>query len=245
MDAQASYRSDPEGTMEYAPCISRIATLLADPKRSAMLWALIDGGTRGAEELAGLIGVTPSSASAHLARLSSAGLLKFEARGRKRFFKLAAPEVGAAVVALASVSRVRGTLAQTAPQPRAPAAVRRACVCGEQHAGLHLAGELAAQLYQRMQAAEWLVQEGGRIEITQQGVMQLQALGIYTQAFATRDGHRVCSGWEGEHLHIGGALGASLMTLFLQSGWLMARPDSRAVQVTEGGLRQICRIAHQ
>ena len=29
--------------MEHAPCISQIATLLADPKRSAMMWALMDG----------------------------------------------------------------------------------------------------------------------------------------------------------------------------------------------------------
>ncbi|MBH2035905.1 MAG: transcriptional regulator, partial [Pseudomonadales bacterium] len=28
--------------MEHAPCISQIATLLADPKRSAMMWALMD-----------------------------------------------------------------------------------------------------------------------------------------------------------------------------------------------------------
>ncbi|MBA4363762.1 MAG: transcriptional regulator, partial [Pseudomonas sp.] len=27
--------------MEHAPCISQIATLLADPKRSAMMWALM------------------------------------------------------------------------------------------------------------------------------------------------------------------------------------------------------------
>lgn len=72
--------------MEYAPCISQIATLLADPKRSAMMWALMDGTARQSEELALLAGLSPSSASAHLARLSAGGLLKVRARGRKRFF---------------------------------------------------------------------------------------------------------------------------------------------------------------
>lgn len=38
--------------MEYGPCISQIATLLADPKRSAMIWALMDGTARPADELA-------------------------------------------------------------------------------------------------------------------------------------------------------------------------------------------------
>ena len=83
--------------MEHAPCISQIATLLADPKRSAMMWALMDGSARHTEELALMTGLSPSSASAHLGRLSAGGLLKVEARGRKRFFRLTAPEVGAAI----------------------------------------------------------------------------------------------------------------------------------------------------
>ena len=41
----SSRRYDSTGSeyMEHAPCISQIATLLADPKRSAMMWALMDG----------------------------------------------------------------------------------------------------------------------------------------------------------------------------------------------------------
>ena len=85
--------------MEHAPCISQIATLLADPKRSAMMWALMDGSARHTEELALMAGLSPSSASAHLGRLLAGGLLKVEARGRKRFFRLTAPEVGAAIEA--------------------------------------------------------------------------------------------------------------------------------------------------
>ena len=92
----SSRRNDSTGSeyMEHAPCISQIATLLADPKRSAMMWALMDGSARQTEELALLAGLSPSSASAHLGRLSAGGLLKVEVRGRKRFFRLAAPEVG-------------------------------------------------------------------------------------------------------------------------------------------------------
>lgn len=224
--------------MEYAPCISGIATLLADPKRSAMLWALIDGGTRGAEELASLVGVTPSSASAHLARLSSAGLLKFEARGRKRFFRLAAPEVGVAVEALASVSRVRSARPDHERLPRAPAAMRRACYCGE-----HLGGELAGQLYLRMLEAGWVRAMGNNLDITFKGAIALANVGIYSQAFAAGQAHRQCDGWDGEHPHVGGALGASLMKLFIQSGWLRVREDSRALHVSEAGLQQIRRIA--
>ncbi|CAI3793393.1 hypothetical protein GLGCALEP_00680 [Pseudomonas sp. MM221] len=89
--------------MNAASSISQIASLMADPKRSAMLWALIDGTPRLANELAIMTGLTSSSACAHLSLLSSAGLLRHEARGRKRYFRLATPQVGAAVEALASV----------------------------------------------------------------------------------------------------------------------------------------------
>jgi DNA-binding transcriptional ArsR family regulator len=68
--------------MEHAPCISQIATLLADPKRSAMMWALMDGSARQTEELALLAGLSPSSASAHLGRLSAGGLLKSSSRAQ-------------------------------------------------------------------------------------------------------------------------------------------------------------------
>ena len=64
--------------MEYAPFVSQIATLLADPKRSAMMWALLDGSARAADELALSTGLSLSSASAHLARLSSGGLVRIE-----------------------------------------------------------------------------------------------------------------------------------------------------------------------
>ena len=78
--------------MNAVSSISQIASLMADPKRSAMLWALIDGTPRLANELAMMTGLTSSSACAHLSLLSSAGLLRHEARGRKRYFRLATPQ---------------------------------------------------------------------------------------------------------------------------------------------------------
>ena len=41
--------------MEQAPCISQIASLLAEPKRTAMLWALMDGSAKSSHELATLV----------------------------------------------------------------------------------------------------------------------------------------------------------------------------------------------
>jgi DNA-binding transcriptional ArsR family regulator len=237
--------------MEQAPCISQIATLLADPKRSAMMWALMDGTARQADELALLAGLSPSSANAHLGRLCSGGLLKVETRGRKRFFRLAAPEIGAAVEALASA-----TLASTPRQvpevlkrglmptkaPAAPASLMRARLCDD-----HLGGMLAADLYQRLLDSGWLEQCEQRVIVTHKGSNEFAGRGLFIQALAHRNTRTACAcpDWSERRPHLGGALGAGLLQLFMQSGWLSLPNDSRALQVTALGQQEIHRFARQ
>ena len=237
--------------MEHAPCISQIATLLADPKRSAMMWALMDGSARQAEELALLAKLSPSSASAHLGRLSAGGLLKVETRGRKRFFRLAAPEVGAAIEALASA-----TIASTPQQipavfkraiPRvaphaAPSSLLCARLCDD-----HLGGTLAADLYQRLLEAGWIEQFEHRVSITHKGATQLATRGVYVQALAHSANSAACAcpDWSERRPHMGGTLGAALLQLFMQSGWLSLPVDSRALHVTATGQREIHRFAKE
>ena len=237
--------------MEHAPCISQIATLLADPKRSAMMWALMDGSARQAEDLALLAGLSASSANAHLGRLSAGGLLKVETRGRKRFFRLAAPEVGAAVQALASATLAsaprktpdifKRTTPATQPQP-APSPLMRARLCDE-----HLGGTLAAELYQRLVDAGWIEQCEQRVCVTHKGATQLAARGVFIQALAQRNGQVACAcpDWSARRPHLGGPLGAALLQLFMQSGWLSLLNDSPALQVTLTGQGQINAFARE
>lgn len=230
--------------MQPIASISQIASLMADPKRSAMLWALIDGMARPSEELALMAGLTPSSACAHLARLSAGGLLKREARGRKRYFRLAAPEIGTAVEALASV-----TIREFEPLPAkgevtaVPLAMRKARVCRD-----HLGGEVAADLLQRLLDAQWLQQVEQQLEITLTGRDAFASHGIFIDALASRDGRlcslcNCCSEIHERRAHLGGALGSSVLKLFVQSGWVRVSDESRAVQVSAAGLRGIQQIA--
>ncbi|WP_065761671.1 ArsR/SmtB family transcription factor [Pseudomonas defluvii] len=232
--------------MKSVSSISKVATLLADPKRSAMLWALIDGMARPSEELAVMAGLTPSSACAHLARLSASGLLKLEARGRKRYFKLATPEVGAAVEALASVQvlglEVKGSAAEKG-NPSIPLSMRRARLCGD-----HLGGELAADLYQRLLDCGWLELVEQQLEVTQEGRVEFARLGIYIEALAQRQRKmgvpcNCCTEWSERRPHLGGALGSSVLKLFIQSGWVRVNDDSRALHVTSVGMHKIRQMA--
>jgi hypothetical protein len=177
--------------------------------------------------------------------------LKVEARGRKRFFRLAAPEVGAAVEALASASIASAPLA--APNvfkrsifpaknqtPASSSSLRKARICHD-----HLGGEIAADLYQRLLDAGWIEQSHQRIVVTHKGASQLATRGIFIQALAQRDTPMACScpDWSERRPHLGGALGAGLLQLFMQSGWLNLPGESRALQITAAGQHEIAGFA--
>ncbi|MFJ4154623.1 transcriptional regulator [Pseudomonas sp. NPDC089752] len=227
--------------MNTVSSISQIAGLMADPKRSAMLWALIDGIPRPTDELAVMAGLTSSSACAHLSLLSSAGLLRLEARGRKRYFRLATPQVGAAVEALASVQLGRDKGGRTAPL-QLPMSMRRARRCGD-----HLGGELAGELYHRLVVAGWLEGNEQQLMVSEEGRMQLANIGVYIDALAPRQKRSCvichCNEWSDQGPHLGGSLGRALLSLFLQSGWIREAEDTRALQITALGVQQINRIA--
>lgn len=226
--------------MEAAPCISQIASLLAEPKRTAMLWALMDGSAKSSAELATLAGLSPASANAHLARLTGSGLLRIEARRGKRLFRVAAADVSAAIDALANTtmaSAARSTPDALPPVLTAPPLLRHARLC---HG--HLGGELAAQLYQRMLQAGWIERHEQRTEVTVKGAQQLAALGIFIQALAAPLACD-CFDWSQQQPHLGGALGAGLMQLFLQANWISVIKESRALLVSDAGGVEINRLA--
>ena len=226
--------------MEEAPCISQIASLLAEPKRTAMLWALMDGSVKSSEELAVLTGLSAASANAHLARLTASGLLLTEARRGRRLLGGGAAGGRPAIAALARTplpSAARSRPAVSPPALVAPPLLRRARLC---HG--HLGGELAAGLYQRMLAAGWIERHEQRIEVTVKGAQCLADLGIFTQALASP---LVCDcfDWSQPQPHLGGALGVGLLQLFLQSNWISVINEFRALLVNDVGLAHIQLIA--
>lgn len=228
--------------MEYAPGISQLAGLLADPGRAAMLWALMDGSARPAGELALIAGLSASSTSGHLARLSEGGLLAVESRGRNRYYRLAAPEIGVAIEALATASLVsQPPRVRAVPVSRGtPPALRQARTCYD-----HLAGELAVGLFERMSRAGWLAVDGTRIDLTGDGTQAIAQLGIDLDA--TRRKRRqfacTCPDWSERKPHLGGALGAAMLEIMLEKGWIEPTHASRALRVTPRGHREIGKVA--
>jgi DNA-binding transcriptional ArsR family regulator len=80
------------------------AAVIGDPVRAAILSALSDGRAQPAGALAGAARVSPQCASNHLAKLTEGGLLAVETEGRHRYYRLATPQIAAAIEALACLA---------------------------------------------------------------------------------------------------------------------------------------------
>jgi len=221
--------------------LARIAGLFADPARARILRTLIDGTLRPAGELAFAANISAQSASAHLAKLVEGGLLELQAQGRHRYFRIANAEVADAVESLGSLGE---SLAPRAPRPLAlpkatPPQFVRARTCYD-----HLAGDTAVQICAAMLEARWLVVEGLDFRLTALGEERLAALGvdIETARHSRRAFARACVDLTQRRPHVGGALGAALLEMYLARGWIQRMRRSRAVGITPKGAEGFGRL---
>ncbi|MEH3147743.1 MAG: helix-turn-helix transcriptional regulator [Methylobacterium frigidaeris] len=217
--------------MTTTAAFAEIAALMGDPARAGMLEALLDGRALTAAELARAAGVTPQTASSHLAKLSGAGLLAVERQGRHRYHRLAAPSVARmmeSVMAVAADRRDGPRRLATGPRDRR---LRHARTCYD-----HLAGHVAVAVADAMVARGQLdlAPDGG--VLTPAGTEFLRGLGIdLDRARGRRVFCRPCLDWSERRPHIAGVLGAALLDGFMARDWLRRLDGTRAVEVTPPG----------
>src|SRR5581483_3337004 len=125
--------------------VAGIAAAIAEPVRARMLFALLDGRARTSTELALIGEVAPPTASAHLARLKTQGLVRLHAQGKHRYYSLESASVAGALEAL---SRLAGTPPRTFT-PNTPSSLRAARTCYD-----HIAGALGVALHDRLLAQD-------------------------------------------------------------------------------------------
>lgn len=209
--------------------LAEVAALIGDAARANILSALMDGRALAAGELAQRAGVTPQTASGHLARLLDACLISLEKQGRHRYYRLASAEVADALQALMAVAAA-GPKRHHPIGPR-DAALRMARTCYD-----HLAGRLAVALADRLVARGHVVLSGDAALVTEEGQHFLSGLGVALEGGRSRRPLcRTCLDWSERRQHLAGRLGASLLERLLELGWLARNPDSRALRITPAG----------
>jgi DNA-binding transcriptional ArsR family regulator len=211
------------------------ASLLAEPTRAAMLTAMLDDRPLAAGELARLSGVSPATASAHLARLLHGGLVTVIKQGRHRYYRLAGPEIAAVMEALAHLSPVTPVRSLRQSQDAAALALARTCYD-------HLAGRAGVALLDALLARRLLVapQANGlpeRFEVTTDGLATLTSFGLDMGALkrTRRRFAGACLDWTERKPHLNGALGAAITARLLGLGWLDRGTRRRAVRITPAG----------
>src|SRR5215469_8491783 len=132
------------------------AALIAEPTRAAMITALLDDRPLAAGELARVAGVSPATASAHLARLLNGGLVTMIKQGRHRYYHLAGPEVAAVMEALAHLSSATPVQVRSLRESRDAAALAEARTCYD-----HLAGRAGVALLEALLARQILTPAPG------------------------------------------------------------------------------------
>jgi DNA-binding transcriptional ArsR family regulator len=214
--------------------LAEIAALVGDPARASMLAELLSGRAHTAGELAAVARITPQTASAHLAKLSEARLIKLARQGRHRYAALASPAVARM---LESMQLVADAERRPCPEPRIQATLKRARTCYD-----HLAGELGVALCDALVARGQVICADESAELTDAGVAFAAQLGLTLEGHATRRPLcRVCLDWSERRSHLAGRFGASLAEYFFEQRWIQRARQGRAVQLTAAGERALLR----
>lgn len=226
--------------MRQMPGFSTTAALIADPTRALMLTVLLDGRALPAGELAYAAGVTPQTASSHLAQLMAGGLLAVEREGRHRYYRLAGAEVAEALEYLAAI---QPALCQAPPRrkPLGPRA-RELQYCRRCYD--HLAGRLGVALTRGLVARGYLAPASDKqFAVPEAGRSWFLEIGLeFDTLRPTRRGlARQCLDWTEREHHLAGPLGVGLLATMCDNGWLLRSKETRAIRITPKGHAELKR----
>jgi DNA-binding transcriptional ArsR family regulator len=218
--------------MNDSPDLAGLAALIGDPARARMLTAVMSGKAMTATELALEAGVTASTASTHLAKLTAGQILAIEKQGRHRYFRLFDAEVAEMLEELMEIASRRGPRRRTGP---ADPALRVARVCYD-----HLAGERGVWLMDQLRDRKVLDPSPHVEKFFVRFGIDIAAL-----AKSRRPLCRPCLDWSERRHHLGGALGAAILDRIFALGWARRELNGRAVVFSANGERALRQLLGQ
>lgn len=224
------------------PRFAKVAAMIADPTRARMLGLLLGGQAHTAGELAAAAGVTPATASSHLAKLADAELVVLRSQGRHRYFRLADERIAHALEALSLVAERPAGDAKWQQAAYRPLKAARTCYC-------HLAGELGVALLDGLLRQAHLAPrdspgtrlQAGSFVLTAVGAQALAERGIELPArlpqsdVAWRRFAYPCLDWSERRDHLAGTLATRLLAHATTADWLRPQTGSRALSLTPKG----------
>src|SRR4051794_17164314 len=181
-----------------------------------------------ASQLAAETGVAATTLANHLRRLRDSGLIEVNRRGRHAVYRLAEPGLRDLL------SLLNGLRAPAHPSGREPRVAGR---CYD-----HLAGSLGVAVY------DALVDRGALVARDGEGEVQLSAradgaLRDFGVRLPVERSRRLpayaCLDATVGRPHLGGAIGAEILAVMEDRGWLERGPSERALEITPRGRRAL------
>lgn len=219
-------------TPRLDPDIARLAGVLADRSRVAMLDALLDGKAHTIGALARRAGITAATASGHLRRLIDAQLVDVQARGRERRVRLASPAVAQLLESIAGLAVPAPGPAETAASTTRARELRFARTCYD-----HLAGVVGVRVTGALVDRSWLRLHDGAFTAAPALTAWLADHGhpLADDPRSRRPLARACPDWSERTPHLAGRIGAAIADLALAEQWVVRVRDSRALRLTTRG----------
>nr|WP_272214174.1 winged helix-turn-helix domain-containing protein [Marinicella sp. W31]MDC2877373.1 winged helix-turn-helix domain-containing protein [Marinicella sp. W31] len=210
--------------------LAAVAALIGDVSRANILSALLGGKALTAGELAECAGVSPQTASNHLAKLVDGQLVAVEKQGRHRYFRLASAEVAETLEHLSLLSAI-GPVRHRPTGPK-DEALKVARTCYD-----HMAGAIAVGMADSLVQSGALVFDGNAGMVTDKGRAFLADFGVSLAdgVKSRRALCRTCLDWSERRPHLGGWLGAAMLERCCARHWLRPAPGGRALMLTRAG----------
>ena len=211
----------------------KIASLIGDPVRAVIMWTLLDGKAFTATELGITVSTSPQNISMHLAKLLDAGLLSVEKQGRHKYYRFSNKEVAYAIEAMASL------IPPVSPQKKNSekhSPIKHCRTCYD-----HLAGKIGVAVAESLLEQHIILDLDTRFEVSSEGVKWFSDFGINLEDLKKqrRLFLKPCLDWSERKNHIAGSVGTSLLDKMIADDWLRRTKDSRAIQITGKGEKEL------
>ena len=212
--------------------IAKVASLIGDKTRSAILIALMEGRALTAGELALRANISPQTASNHLKKLMDAELIEYvKTPTRYRYYKISSPLVAQALETLSLLSPC-----DKKRPPRHDVLDKEICFARTCYD--HLAGTLGVKVTHALVDKNFIEMKDNTFAVTQSGKSFFSQLNINCEDLVKlkRQFAKPCLDWTEREFHLAGSLGTSLLTYMLEHRLLLrSKKTSRVVILTQQG----------
>ncbi|MGX6509765.1 ArsR/SmtB family transcription factor [Rhodococcus sp. SJ-2] len=213
-----------------------LARELSSPVRVSIFQHLATEGPTRMRDLAEHLDLPEPLLSNHLRRLRAKHYIEVDRNGRTATYRIADPHIRNAVATLLAAVGAPGHDPGRVIDDNPGLTFARSCYD-------HIAGELGVQLLEGLLEDRALrARPDGEFELGPAAEPSFAALGL---GLTSLPGRRrlafACADWSHDRDHLGGALGAALMTGLLSKRWVEPVEYSRRLHLTDAGREGLAR----